>query len=656
MPETIVFLLLIWHGALLFSFYGWGLSLARICNVETLLNGPIKLALGFAFFICIGAWLNLWFTFTAYSLATFVLGGCFLAVHSLCYASKAVWAQWARSWLLGLLALILYAGWCRAVPLEYFMGFDDLNVYFVFAEKMIQNGGLGPDPFSGRRFTSSLGAFHLINATGIYPFEQAYNYAWFLDRAILAPFLMMLLWRSTVSLPLSVRIFILSYPVFISWRPNATPTNALFLLGFATLAISHRISTSPSKLAMLPLAMLAATLLSIKTTTAPVVLAVLFHQVLCGKIKDQWRVLLFCGFSIFLILPWSLDLYRSNQVLFYPILSWGTFVSHSSSTPSMGSMNMRHIFFDLGSHHYVSLSLILFGVFSKVDQSTKKVLIALPAAFIVGSIYFSHKFGVIFYQYTEEYRLAIHLYCIVLLANSSAHGRKFLTMMIFVATMIALFFFSTEYRYIKLFVLILSIPAILHSLKIKTDWTFINNPPLSLGVLGVVLLTHTSAAKVFYKNILSPYNMNIEAHAKAEAQEYEEVLAIQKVMNPGLKFISSSLCSFKFDLTKNPCYNADFPFLIYPHKTRLYDINEASFSETLRKLDVGYIILDRRLDRLIDFHATDPIRSNFGQRALHYHRILRLIAATHTIIETKNLTLIKVPDIFEESNVAIPTE
>ena len=49
-------------------------------------------------------------------------------------------------------------------PLLILNPHDDFHAYFVFPNKMIQSGSIGPDPYSERRMTSSLGGQYFLDA------------------------------------------------------------------------------------------------------------------------------------------------------------------------------------------------------------------------------------------------------------------------------------------------------------------------------------------------------------------------------------------------------------------------------------------------------------------------------------------------------------
>jgi len=230
-----------------------------------------------------------------------------------------------------------------AITATMFNAADDFQAYFVFPEKMLRTGSMGPDPYSGRRLESSLGGksfldtfvlsvlsfgnLHLLDlGVGLLiivglllgRFEEK-NTPWW-DRLGILFFLLLIppATGNITSLYLALGLFLSLYPTLV-WE------------GLERARFFSRV---------LIIAVLAAAICSLKSTFIPVCGIFLTCSFLCYAIaRGKWRttvveVVTTAVFVIVLTLPWMIAMRASSGTLLYPILGKGYHQSAYGNSPS----------------------------------------------------------------------------------------------------------------------------------------------------------------------------------------------------------------------------------------------------------------------------------------------------------------------------------
>lgn len=166
---TSYFVAFSWGICIILSLIGWGGVLNHILFPKDRVDWGQRAAWGIALSVVVGGVLNVTWTISRTVVLIYLgLGLVYwlfdfyknrdLVFNSLsqeirdCRKDKVVFIG---TLIICLLILVQYAG-SVSTPLG-FNPHDDYHGYFVFPNKMLQMGSMGPDPFSERRLVSSLG-------------------------------------------------------------------------------------------------------------------------------------------------------------------------------------------------------------------------------------------------------------------------------------------------------------------------------------------------------------------------------------------------------------------------------------------------------------------------------------------------------------------
>lgn len=328
---------------LLGSWAGWGSLINRLLFNQNRAGISVLAGWGLAFTLFVGGLLNLTSMALPITLHIFVGAGFLILLIDIIYLRKPLLAcchktiqqyrndLWfcAAVLLLCLMLLILYSAYIYSVN---FNTHDDFHGYFVFAEKMIQTGTLGTDPYSERRILT-LGGMPFLHAlilsTGelrnLNMVDPGLGY-------VLVSGLLLGMGREMRLSKWATVLVLLVYLIIPIAKVNTTSLvtgTALLLVLFRTLYWLRvtRSSIAPSTLVI---GLIVSALISLKTTYIPFCVFFIGSVYLYLLITEQQQKekialeALFIGiFSLLFLSPWMIALYQSNGTLLYPLFGSG---------------------------------------------------------------------------------------------------------------------------------------------------------------------------------------------------------------------------------------------------------------------------------------------------------------------------------------------
>jgi len=324
------------------SMAGWGWLMIKLLRIQERGRLGYYAALGLAFSTSVGGLLNLLHAITPNLIVGYLSAGLLLAVFAAASAARVVRAQAAATLtyckghrlvtiaMLAVVALALFK-YAIAVSPGRFQPQDDYQGYFVFPLKMIQNGTLGPDPFSERRIQSSLGGKEFLDTFPLSLTGETRNLH-LMDSGVAFVIFVLLLSEIMIRKRLPavwVVLILLTCVLFTAPVSNITAvyTAALLIVvlfdGFAMPLPQPRLGH------VVVLAMILASLVALKTTFVPVAALAWLGYVLLTAAGPAGRrkafangVLCACLVGL-LLLPWMVDSYRSSGTVFYPFFGRG---------------------------------------------------------------------------------------------------------------------------------------------------------------------------------------------------------------------------------------------------------------------------------------------------------------------------------------------
>lgn len=341
-------LALAWGLLLAISMAGWGAVAARLAGPPRLDIG-LQGALGLALTVAVGGLFNLLSLISRTGVLLWVAGGLAgFAVDSLRRKKRDLpCAENGRTRLnamafagvgvVVLLSALLFAG---SVDGKVFTGseyrafdpHDDEQSYLVFPRKMLALGGLGADPFDARRLIV-LGGQSLLQAAVAVLFPPRTTHL--LDAGVGLLLSLAVVWgaarrgglsRGAASLPL---LLVLLLPVGAA-RGNTTAlfTGVALLAGAVRLVDEEPFAGAPRLRRAMPLGLVVAALVAVKTTFLPaVVLFLAFDALLAfAKGRDTARLgnaLAGGALGALFLLPWMISVKLSSGTFLFPLLGRG---------------------------------------------------------------------------------------------------------------------------------------------------------------------------------------------------------------------------------------------------------------------------------------------------------------------------------------------
>lgn len=352
---TAYFLSFFWGICLIFSLVGWGAAINRVLFPKHPVDWGQRAAWGLAFSICLGGVLNWTESISRTAILLFVGLGTVLYVVVL-YRQRAIFPrclfpdmqslQKDRLFAVGFLlicflSVVRYAGSVagpqRASSVwPIFNKHDDFHAYFVFSNKMLQTGSLGPDPFSERRMTSSLGGQWFLDCFVLSVLSERNLHL--VDQGLGLWIVLGLLWGFFREIGTSPKIAILILLFVLLIPPPAMNIStlvvglALFLSLFRTLAW-RELGCNHFGVSALIIALIAAALCASKSTLVPACGAILalsyFFHIAGSSLRREaaTEFALATLLVVLFLLPWMISMYESSGTFLYPLLGKGYYGS-----------------------------------------------------------------------------------------------------------------------------------------------------------------------------------------------------------------------------------------------------------------------------------------------------------------------------------------
>ena len=391
---------------LLFSLAGWGCLLVRILKVPNSKSLGFDAAVGLAVSTAVGALLDGLHAISRTSVCIFIGIGVLLFCALFFREIGALWGRIPESirslqhrpflLTLGLLTVcVTFIKYSSSLSPGVFHLQDDYHAYFVFPVKMLETGSFGQDPFSERRLISSLGGNTFLDTLPLSITGDVRTLS-LVDQG--TAFLILLLLLAGIMVRKGspahwialVLLAVASIPAPIS---NITAMYSGIVLLLLAIDLIDRTVDQPSTEQAILLAIVLASLTSLKSTFAPVAAFLFFTYfgLQLVRAQDKRRASLTavgCAALVLLLLfPWMLDSYRSSGTLFYPVFGRGFHGSRYGiyllPTANMGWHNLLAFLNGFTNAVGAVLVCLAFLAFATPDQSKHSRLIQAVIAFNV---------------------------------------------------------------------------------------------------------------------------------------------------------------------------------------------------------------------------------------------------------------------------------
>ena len=345
----------LWGVSILLSMIGHGSIVKRLLCPDQDIDWGWRAAWGLTLSACVGGVLDLTGTISRTTVLLFLLVGFLSFVLGLARTSSPTWAVISSIWvrlrddrsyrfaaiLVVFVGLFLAARYAISVSLFEFHGstrpdnfnvLDDFQAYYVFPRKMLETGSMGPDPFSFRRISGSLGGQTFLQTFVLCVLsEQNINILDIgLGPIIVSGLLVGYLQKTragAVNSALMILLFLLVPLPSVNSTSLATAV-ALFLSLFRTLASDQFPEKHVTPRALL-IGMHVAALCSLKSSHFLPCAAMVSFAYAIEVVRQRFKrgilseAFLASVFSVSLLLPWMVDMYRTNRTMLYPVLGKG---------------------------------------------------------------------------------------------------------------------------------------------------------------------------------------------------------------------------------------------------------------------------------------------------------------------------------------------
>lgn len=337
------FIAFFWGICILFSLIGWGDMLNRVLFPKNEAYWAQKAAWGIAFSVFIGGILNATWSISPTVILTYIgLGFCywlteFYQTRKLFINSLSQYIQYFRKdriLLIGVL-LVLFLMLLRymgSIATTNFNGHDDYYAYFVFPNKMLQMGSMGPDPFSARRIVSSLGGQTFLDTfiLSVLP-ERNLNIIDSGIGLIIAIGIILGFAREKKLTSLTTLCIILLFLFLPTYQVNITSiiiAESLYLSLFVLLSW-NQLRTNHFLANGCMVTFITAALCAVKSTfiIPGIILFVLSYSfyIIESKFNKKaiYEFLFATGLLILFLLPWMISMYQSSGTFLWPLLGKG---------------------------------------------------------------------------------------------------------------------------------------------------------------------------------------------------------------------------------------------------------------------------------------------------------------------------------------------
>jgi predicted small integral membrane protein len=452
---TSYFVAFSWGICIILSLVGWGGVLNRILFPKDRVGWGQRSAWGIAFSVVVGGVLNVTWTISRTVVLIYLgLGLVYwlfdfyknrdLVLNSLsqeireCRKDKVVFIG---TLIICLLILVQYAGWV-STPLG-FNTHDDYHGYFVFPNKMLQMGSMGPDPFSDRRLVSSLGGQTFLDTFILS--TLSYKNLNLLDSGCGLIITIGLLLGYFKEKKLSKRRALLTLLLFFVLLISISKVNitrvvfalALFLSLFITLDWKP-LNEHPSLSNSFIIALLITAICAVKSNLIPacIILFILsyYFYIFNSKIKPK-AISEFCVTTLLVgvfLLPWMISMYQSSGTFLYPLLGkgyhgsvYGSVLLPSSELTILKAFKIFIV--AVTSRKFLALYLLSFIILGRLRQ--KLIVRNSPLSLLIscwlGTILLALATGGGVFRYSESFVVATLIIFITLsLADTGLEAKS----------------------------------------------------------------------------------------------------------------------------------------------------------------------------------------------------------------------------------------
>ena len=616
-----------WGFCILSSFVGWGSLLKRWIFPEKDFSWAEEAAWGVAFSVVIGGLLNLSGAISQPTLISYVGLGCinFLTFYYqrtqifLKNAPGILCSLWREDrialFTLGVVGALLLLNYALSVIGIYFNIWDDCRAYFVFPQKMIEQGFLGMDPFSDRR-TGILGGHSFLQAlvVSVLPFKNIHIMDYGLGCIIGSGLLYHLgkklkVARKQALLVIALFLLLLYEPA----NSSSIVMNAVMILSvFCFLKDDGPSNVKDILRRSFIVALLLAGGSALKTNFIVcaslyfVSFYVLSFLYLPNRKYVVWEFFIISFLAILFLLPWMLAAFQASGTLLYPLLGRG-FHRSAYGVFEFPPATLKVAWDTIFQKLYDGPMLLLIGLsFFVFQRNTVKRSISCAAMLI--SVFIS-AVTIFLLTYVSRYYgffLDASLYTMMLYAFSSLGTSDE----------------RPSYNKKALYVLIiLFIPMLFQPFISRSPGMFLSHP-------GKVL-----------------ENLNMQLYSGEDQERYSKA---QGVVPSGATILAQTDFNLLFNFRRNPIFIVDWVIFGPKPGMPIYKGAEA-VAEYLLSKGVRYVVYRRNLPLLQDRYPHDEWLRQQAELSFVLLRSLRKLRKTRKILyDDQNLVVLDLGERVED--------
>lgn len=385
-----------WGICILFSLVGWGGAINRVLLSKHQIDWGQRAAWGLAFSIFVGGVLNVTWNISRTTILLYLgLGILYWLIDLLIRTPKLINSKSHyishykndKVLIIGVLivcslGILQYAGSVstlqhigRVSPAN-FNNHDDFQAYFVFPNKMLQTGSMGPDPFSARRIASSLGGQSFLHTFVLSMLSERNLHI--IDPGLGLLIVIGILIGYCKERGISPRMGVFILLLFLLIPPPTVNITALvialalFLSLFRTIEYKELSSYHFMARAFI-IALITAALMSSKSSLIPAsgILFLLSYAFYILRSRLQHKAISeFISASLMVViflLPWMISMYQSSGTFLFPLLGKGYHGSVYGNYPLpyselTGMQSMKILLINMSNIPF--FALCLFGIYN----------------------------------------------------------------------------------------------------------------------------------------------------------------------------------------------------------------------------------------------------------------------------------------------------
>ncbi len=319
------------------SLYSIGSRFVERGNFSLMLHSSLSSAVGLSMYVFYGGVLIVFNIFNIYTslIPLLVFLGIFIFENyrTMEYATvRQVFINFIKSKLtVFLFSLFFFIIFSRFFNFNYNAA-DDAEAYFVFVAQLMDTGSLPDDPFNYHRLASSYGGWTFLQAVSSYVLPL--NHSNLLDNVVIYSLIIGLLIGFSQYLKICEEIIGLMCFTYLMFPFAIVNTSPAFCGGFLLVALvvyvyimfENKELTDRKKILLISFMLTACMTMKAMFIPFCILLSVfIIFLILIGKSKSKIKsIAIFLSGNLIFLIPWMLDLYRSNFTLCYPLLGLGT--------------------------------------------------------------------------------------------------------------------------------------------------------------------------------------------------------------------------------------------------------------------------------------------------------------------------------------------